>query len=90
MEVVNLIADGGQEKSLVGLSGGLPCDSVPLEDVEGVGGEGDGEVGEFSVCSLGLQNVKNILKLRKGLGEVVIDRKERLSGEVSCQFIHFA
>ena len=90
MEVVNLIADGGQEKSLVGLSGGLPCDPVPLEDVEGVGGEGDGEVGELSVCSLGLQNVKNILKLRKGLGEVVIDRKERLSGEVSCQFIHFA
>ena len=89
MEVVDLITNGGQEKSLVGLSGGL-AGSVPLENVEGVGGEGDGEVGEFSVCPLGLQNVKNILKLRKGLVEVVIARKERLLGEAICQFIHFA
>ena len=89
MKIVNFVTNCGQKKSLISLSGCL-AGSVSLQDIESVCGECDREVWEFSVCLLRLQNVKNILKLRKSLGEIIIDRKERLLWEVICQFIDFA
>ncbi len=77
MKIVHFVTDCGQEESLISLSYCL-SGTVSLKHIESVSGEGNREVGDFSVCLLGLQNVKNILKLRKSLCEIIIDRKERL------------
>lgn len=77
MKIVHFVTDCGQKESLISLSCCLTS-TVSLKHIERVSGECNREVGEFSICLLGLQNVKNILKLRKSLSEIIIDRKERL------------
>ena len=77
MKIVHFVTNCGQKESLICLSCCL-YGTVSLKHIESVSGEGNWKVGEFSVCLLGLQNVKNILKLRKSLCEIIIDRKERL------------
>ena len=89
MKIVHLITNCWQKKSLISLSCSLSS-SISLKYIQSVCSECNWKIRELSVCPLWLQNVKNILKLRKSLVEIIIDRKERFLREMICQFIDFA
>lgn len=74
VQILNLVADGRQQQSLVGLANRL-ASAVSLEHVEGVGGEGDGQVGQLRLV-LRLQHVEDVLQLRQGLPEVLVYGRE--------------